>query len=283
MIGAAVHTFSFEESYLSVIDVWAQHPTKTFLAQPYFDSLKKWTGNDFDEVPLEFLLQTMEAGNVSRALIAAWYGPQGALISNEDVLEVVSKYPEKFSGLASVDIRNPVEGVRTLRRYVTEHGFKGLRIVQWVWELPCTHPLYYPLLAECVALGIPVCLQVGHTGPLRSSETGRPSHIERIALDFPDLKIVGGHIGYPWTTEMIAVATKFPNVYIDTSAYVPKRYPQELVAYMKGHGKEKVMFGTNYPMITADTCMAQLQLLELSDDVAAYFLYKNAKQVFSLD
>ncbi len=267
---------------MAAIDVWAQQPNRTFLAQPFFDSLKKWTGQDIEEVPLEFLLHTMESAGVSKALIAAWYGPQGALISNEEVLEVVSQYPDKFDGLASVDIRNPVAGARTLRKYVTEHGFKGLRIVQWVWEIPCTHALYYPLLAECVELDVPICLQVGHTGPLRSSESGRPSHIERIALDFPDLKIVGGHIGYPWTTEMIAVATKFPNVYIDTSAYVPKRYPPELVSYMKSHGKRKVMFGTNYPMITAETCMSQLDLLELDDEVKELFLYRNAQKVFSL-
>jgi predicted TIM-barrel fold metal-dependent hydrolase len=185
--------------------------------------------------------------------------------------------------MASVDIRNPVEGVRTLRKYVSEHGFKGLRIVQWVWELPCTNALYYPLLTECVELGVPVCLQVGHTGPLRSSESGRPSHIERIALDFPDLKIVGGHIGYPWHVEMIALATKFPNVYIDTSAYVPKRYPEELVSYMKVHGKNKVMFGTNYPMINPETCMSQLDRLNLNGEVKELFLSKNAEVVFNLN
>ena len=155
--------------------------------------------------------------------------------------------------------------------------------MQWVWELPCTHALYYPLLTECVELGVPVCLQVGHTGPLRSSESGRPSHIERIALDFPDLKIVGGHIGYPWTTEMIAVATKFSNVYIDTSAYVPKRYPPELVAYMQGPGKRKVMFGTNYPMLTPEQCLAQLDLLDLDDETRELFLHQNARRVFNLD
>jgi len=238
---------------------------------------------DVEEVPLELLLQTMEAAGVAKALIAAWYGPQGALISNEEVLQVVSQYPDKFDGLASVDIRNPVEGVRTLRKYVTEHGFKGLRIVQWLWELPCSHALYYPLLAECVELDVPVCLQVGHTGPWRSSESGRPFHIERIALDFPDLKIVGGHIGYPWTTEMIAVATKFPNVYIDTSAYIPKRYPRELVDYMKGHGGNKVMFGTNYPMITPEKCMSQLDVLELDNTVKELFLFQNAQKVFNLE
>jgi predicted TIM-barrel fold metal-dependent hydrolase len=268
---------------LTAIDVWAQQPNKTFLSQPYFDSLRKWTGQALEDIPLDFLLQRMEAADVSKALLAAWYGPQGALISNEEVLDVVSQYPDKFAGLASVDIRNPVEGVRTLRKYVSEHGFKGLRIVQWVWELPCTNALYYPLLTECVELGVPVCLQVGHTGPLRSSESGRPSHIERIALDFPDLKIVGGHIGYPWHVEMIALATKFPNVYIDTSAYVPKRYPEELVRYMKGHGKNKVMFGTNYPMINPETCMSQLDRLDLNGEVKELFLSKNAEVVFNLN
>lgn len=270
------------EVVLKVIDVWAQQPNPTFLAQPFFDSLKQWTGEDVPDVPLELLLASMDSAGVSRALIAAWYGPMGALISNEEVLDVVSQYPDRFYGLASVDLRDPVAAVRTLRRYINEHAFKGLRIVQWLWELPCSHALYYPLLAECVELGVPVCLQVGHTGPFRSSESGRPCHIERIALDFPDLTIVGGHIGYPWTTEMIAVATKFPNVYIDTSAYVPKRYPVELVDYMKTHGRGKVMFGTNYPMITPEKCLSQLDLLGLDPEVKELFLYGNAVKVFDL-
>jgi predicted TIM-barrel fold metal-dependent hydrolase len=265
------------------IDVWAQQPNPEFLAQPFFDSLKKWTGMDVEDIPVEYLLQSMDKAGVDSALLAAWYGPQGALISNDQVVDVVSQHPDRFAGLASVDIRDPVAGMAALGRCVNEHDFRGLRIVQWLWELPCTHALYYPLLAECVRLDVPVCLQVGHTGPLRSSESGRPSHIERIALDFPDLVIVCGHIGYPWTTEMIAVATKFPNVYIDTSAYVPRRYPPELVAYMKGHGRQKVMFGTNYPMITPDVCMEQLALLELDEETRACFLHRNAAGVFKFD
>lgn len=267
---------------MSVIDVWAQHPTKRFLAEPFFDSLKKWTGQDIIELPLEYTVHAMKKGGVEKALISAWYGPNGALISNEEVQEIVTKYPELFVGIASADLRNPVEAVRTLRNCVNEHGFKGLRIVQWLWELPCTHPLYYPLYSACVELGVPVCLQVGLTGPLRSSESGRPLHIERVALDFPDLKIVCGHIGYPWHAEMIAFATKFPNVYIDTSAYKPKRYPSELVSYIKTNGKHKVMFGTNYPMLTPDACLSELDFLNLDDQTKELFLYKNASSVFRL-
>ena len=267
---------------MNVIDVWAQHPTKRFISAPFFDSLKKWTGKDFEDIQLETTMHSMVSAGVDKALISAWYGPNGALISNEEVLDVVTQYPDRFVGVASADLRNPVGAVQTLRHYVTAHGFKGLRIVQWLWELPCTHPLYYPLYAACVELTIPVCLQVGLTGPLCSSESGRPMHIERIALDFPDLKIICGHIGYPWHNEMIAFATKFPNVFIDTSAYLPKRYPPELVAYMKTYGRHKVMFGTNYPMLTPAACLQELDRLVLDDEIKALFLYDNARRVFGI-
>lgn len=137
---------------------------------------------------------------------------------------------------------------------------------------------------ECVELGIPVCLQVGHTGPLMPSEVGRPiPYIDQIALDFPELTIVCGHIGYPWTTEMIAVATKHKNVYIDTSAYSSNRYPKELVDYMKKHGKNKVMFGTNYPMIMPAKCLKNLDELELGEEIEQKFLFENVSQVFKLN
>jgi len=134
-----------------------------------------------------------------------------------------------------------------------------------------------------VQLDIPVCLQVGHTGPLMPSEVGRPiPYIDQIALDFPALRIVCGHIGYPWTTEMIAVATKHEHVYIDTSAYTAKRYPKELVQYMQTHGQNKVLFGTNYPMITPQKCLENLDSLALPQTVKDKFLYQNAMNIFKI-
>ena len=132
-------------------------------------------------------------------------------------------------------------------------------------------------------LGIPFLTQVGHTGPLRSSETGRPiPYLDDVALDFPELTIVGGHIGYPWTAEMIALATKYPNVYIDTSAYTVRRYPSELVQFMRGHGRSKVLFGTNYPMITPRQALEGLADLDLTHEATEFFLHRNAVRVFSL-
>ena len=128
-----------------------------------------------------------------------------------------------------------------------------------------------------------MCLQVGHTGPLRPSETGRPiPYIDQIALDFPDLKIVCGHIGYPWTEEMIAVTRKHLNVYIDTSAYTVNRFPDELVRYMQKTENHKVMFGTNYPMLTHEQCLKHLDTLELSEKAQTLFLSGNATKLFKL-
>jgi uncharacterized protein len=145
-------------------------------------------------------------------------------------------HPDRFAGLAAVNLDRPMDAVRELRRRVTDDGFKGLRITPYLWQAPPTDRRYYPLFAACVDLGVPFFTQVGHTGPLLPSETGRPiPYIDQIALDFPELTIVCGHIGYPWTEEMIAVARKHENVYIDTSAYTPDRSPPELVRYMSSN------------------------------------------------
>jgi hypothetical protein len=103
-----------------------------------------------------------------------------------------------------------------------------------------------------------------------------------VALDFPELTIVGGHIGFPWTNEMIALATKYPNVHIDTSAYKASRYPQELVAYMRGHGKKKVLFGTNFPMVSFSDALKDIDVLELNAEARSLFLSENARRVFKL-
>jgi predicted TIM-barrel fold metal-dependent hydrolase len=106
--------------------------------------------------------------------------------------------------------------------------------------------------------------------------------LDEVACDFPELRIVGGHIGYPWTDEMVSMATKYENVYIDTSAYTPERYPDALVRFMKGPGQRKVLFGSNFPMIQPAKCIAQLDSLDLPDETRRAFLHENAQRVFGL-
>jgi predicted TIM-barrel fold metal-dependent hydrolase len=268
-----------------IVDAWMQHPTKEFLNLPIFESLRRWSPGALSkgDLPLEATMAAMDEAGVRLGLMCAWWGPQGPVIPNDVVAACVHRYPERLLGIAAVDLYRPMEAVRELRRCVRELGFRGLRIVPWLWNLPPDDRRYYPLYAECVDLGIPFCLQVGHTGPLCESEPGRPiPYLDRVALEFPDLTIVAGHIGYPWTTEMISLATKYPNVYIDTSAYTARRYPRELVEYMRGHGRKKVMFGSNHPAWPAKMCLEGLDQLELDAEATELFLRTNAERAFSL-
>jgi predicted TIM-barrel fold metal-dependent hydrolase len=224
----------------------------------------------------------MDAGGVSKALISAWYAPKNVMISNDEVASFVDQAPGRLVGVGSVDISRPMEAVAEARRCVRELGFKAIRVLPWLWEAPPTDRRFYPVYVACCELGVPFCTQIGHTGPLMPSEVGRPIYLDQVALDFPGLTIVGGHIGYPWTDEAIAVATKHQNVFIDTSAYTVRRYPSQLVDYMKSHGKEKVLFGTNFPMIPPVRALSGLEELGLSDEVASLFLAGNARRVFGL-
>ncbi len=267
-----------------IIDAWAQHPTLRHMADPVFDSLRRWTGQEAptEELPVDFTVALMDEGGVDRALISAWSAPYRTLISNDEVASFVEQAPDRLVGVGSVDISRPMDAVREIRRCVEELGFVGIRVLPWLWEAPPTDRRFYPVYVACCELGVPFCLQIGHTGPLMPSEYGRPMYVDQVAIDFPELTIVGGHIGYPWTEEAIAVATKHERVYIDTSAYTARRYPPELVAYMRSHGRHKVLFGTNYPMITWAKCLEHLDALDLDDETRAAFLGGNTARVFGL-
>jgi hypothetical protein len=269
-----------------IIDVWMQHPTPRHSAHEMFDSLRRWT-HKTPRPPVitpEMTIAAMDEGGVSAGLTAAWCGPEGWLISNDEVATIAHAYPDRILGVAGANLYKPMEAVRELRRAVKGLGFRALRVVPWLWNLPPNDRRYYPLYAECIELDTPFCTQVGHTGPLRPSEPGRPiPYLEEVALEFPELVIIAGHIGYPWTQEMIAVATKYENVYIDTSAYTAKRYPPELVQYMRGHGRRKVMFGTNYPMITAAKALEGLDAHGLDEEAKGLFLGGNAARVFGIE
>ena len=267
-----------------IIDAWAQHPTLRQLQDPVFESLRRWSRDSIptEEPPLEATIASMDAAGIGVSLISAWVAPGNVMISNDEVAGFVSAYPDRLVGVGSVDISRPVQAVAEIKRCVGELGFKAIRVLPWLWELPPTDRLFYPVYAACCDVGVPFCTQIGHTGPLMSSEVGRPIYLDRVALDFPELVIVGGHIGYPWTDEAIAVATKHSNVYIDTSAYTVKRYPAQLVEYLKTNGKRKVLFGTNYPMIAPTKALEGLADLALPEDVEALFLEANARRVFGL-
>ncbi|MDV8002824.1 amidohydrolase family protein [Rhodococcus sp. IEGM 1408] len=269
-----------------IIDAWMQHPTERWLAMPFLDSLRRWSKDTIPEgdLPVSWTLERMDEAGVARGMLCAWWGPTGELIGNDEVGEIATRHPDRFTMTASVDLSRPMEAVRELRRCVEEYDARALRILPWLWNLPPDDRRYYPLYAACCELDITFCTQIGHTGPLAPSEPGRPiPYLDHVALEFPDLRIVGGHTGAPWTAEAISLATKYPNVYIDTSAYKVTRYPTEIVDYLRGHGRHKILFGSNHPAWPASDCLTGLDQLELDEPTRDAFLHGNAHRAFRLD
>ena len=156
-----------------IIDAWMQHPNADWIGNPMFESLRRWRPGKWSETapPIQDTLAEMDRAGVSVGMLCAWHGPGGPMISNDEVAQYCRAYPDRFIGIASVDLFRPMEAVRELRLRVKRDGFKGLRVLPWVWGLPPDDRRYYPLFAECCELDIPFCTQVGHAGPLREVGT----------------------------------------------------------------------------------------------------------------
>lgn len=270
-----------------IIDAWAQPATKEAWAKlPEVTRLFQQSGTSqllSEGLSTEAIVAQMDAAGIHQLMLCAWHRPGQWIHHNDFIAEMVAQFPDRFVGVATVNLEKPVEAVRELERAVKELGCKALRIVPWLWKLPPNDKLYYPLYVKCIELDIPFCTQVGHTGPLMPSETGRPvPYLDEVALTFPELKIVGGHIGHPWTDEMIGLAWKHENVFIDTSAYLPRYYPPQLLHYLKTYGQDKVLFGTNFPQLSLEKCVAQVKELNLPPAIEAKFFGANAQRIFQL-
>jgi predicted TIM-barrel fold metal-dependent hydrolase len=270
-----------------IIDAWTQPALVSMYEKlPEVASLFRRSGSGTharNSLSPQETVELMDKAGIEKVLLRAWCRPGQWVCTNEQVLEYTTQFPERFVGVAAVNLEKPLEAVRELRRAVKDYGFKALLVLPWIWKLPPNDKLYYPLYVECIELGIPFCTQVGQTGPLMPSEPGRPvPYLDEVALTFPELKIVGGHIGFPWTDEMIGLCMKHENVYIDTSAYLPSYYPKQLLEYMKTSGRSKVLFGTNFPHHDLKRCVDMAVKLDLPPSSLKRFFYSNAKRVFKI-
>ena len=237
------------------------------------------------------MLTMMDDAGIERALLIAtktgrlglpgsWHLPY------EIVAAAIRAYPARFSGLAGIDPTEGMHGVRELERAVRDLGFIGAHMYPHWFDLPPDHARWYPFYAKCVELDVPVQMQVGQSliytpeQPMRS--VGRPILLDGIACDFPELKLIGIHVGIPWTDEMIAMAWKHPNVFIGTDAHSPKYWPPQFIQYINTYGQDKVLFGTDYPVLDFKRTRDEIEALGLRDEAKAKCLRENARRVYKL-
>lgn len=266
---------------MRVADVWANNWTPEFFDEyPPMQELYDRVGiAERSRLQPGTLAAEAEAAGVERALVSGSV-LSDARATNEAVRELCATDPSRLIPCASVDPRQGMEAVRELRRSVTDDGFTALKLMPFFFGLPPNDRAYYPLYAACVELDIPVLILTGHTAVLAPNETGRPLHLDDVALFFPELTIVAGHAGYPWTDELIGLAWKHERLFIDTSGHRPKHFPPQLVKFMTTYGKHKVLFGSGWPMLDPAVLIKDIENLELGDEATERFLWSNAAGIW---
>lgn len=205
-------------------------------------------------------------------------------IPYEQVARWCDAYPERFSGLAGADPTRGMAQLRDLER-AAALGFVGVHAYPHWFSLSPDSAQWYPIYAKCCELDLPIMLQVGqnliYQKDVRLPSVARPILLDRVAIDFPELKLIGIHVGTPWSDEMIAMAWKHENVFIGIDAYAPKHLPLALIRYMDSYGASKVLFGTDWPVIDPRRSVAEIAALSLRPDAHAKLMRGNALAVFS--
>jgi hypothetical protein len=212
-------------------------------------------------------------------------------ISNEEVAEGCAAHPDVLIPFASVDPFKGRAGVREARRLVSEHGVRGFKFHPSLQGFAPDDRMAYPLYEAIEELGVPALFHTGQTGIGAGARGGggirlkfsNPMLVDDVAADFPDLRIILAHPSFPWQDEALAVATHKPHVHIDLSGWSPKYFPPQLVRYANSLLQDKVLFGSDYPVITPDRWLADFAALDIKPAVRPKILKDNAARLLGLD
>lgn len=213
-----------------------------------------------------------------------------APVPNEEVAEACAENADVLIPFASIDPWKGKGGARDARRLVADYGVRGFKF----------HPNYqaffpndravYVLYEAIQELGVPAVFHTGQTGIGAGVRGGggirlkysNPMHVDDVAADFPDMKIILAHPSFPWQDEALAVATHKPSVYIDLSGWSPKYFPPQLVRYANSLLKDRVLFGSDFPVISPDRWLADFEKLDIKPEVRPLILKENAVRLLEL-
>ena len=211
-------------------------------------------------------------------------------VPNDDVARAAQRHPDVLIPFGSIDPHRGGAGVDEARRLVTEMGVRGFKFHPTLQGFSPDDPMAYPFYEAIQELGVPALFHSGQTGIGAGMPGGNglrlrhsnPMLLDDVAADFPDLTIILAHPSFPWQDEALSVATHKANVYIDLSGWSPKYFPPQLVQYANTVLKHKVLFGSDYPLITPDRWMADFAELPIRDEVRPLILKENAIRVLGL-
>lgn len=230
----------------------------------------------FKDCTIDGLLGEMERIDVEHAVLTI-----DAEKPPERVLEFSRQHPERFSLCPFIEVDHLLDAVWALEDLVATENVTLARVMPAFAEKAPTHPYYYPLYAKCVELDLPLSIFSGIPGPRMDAESQNPIYLDRICRDFPTLKIIMNHGADPWWGTAIRLMIKYPNLYMMTSAWMPKYLPDELIHFMNTRGRDKVMWASDHPVLDMTRCLEGVKEIEgkFRPGVLEGYLYENAKSV----
>jgi predicted TIM-barrel fold metal-dependent hydrolase len=244
----------------------------------------------------ELILAGLDVAGISKMLITGFDEATSnggkTFVSNESVAAVAERHPARFLPFAGVDILRGASAVRELEHWIRDHGFRGLSLRPFMINLPADDRRYYPFYEKAIELGIPVSIHASANWTTsRVSELGHPRHFDVVACDFPELKLILSHAGYPWVLEACLLAWKHPNLYLELGAHRPRYFTapgagwEPLLRFGQTTIADKILYGTGAFLIgrTPAELVDELRALPLKPEVRRKWTWENAMQLLELE
>ncbi|MCW2696035.1 MAG: putative Amidohydrolase [Modestobacter sp.] len=278
-IDVHVHVQADQHGHLALDDELNAAAARYFKGDPY-DPTVPDIAADYREKKMAAVIFTVDAEAATG---------QTAL-SNEEIADLAAQHPDVLIPFGSIDPARGVAGIRTARRLVESHGVRGFKFHPSLQDFLPNDRAVYPLYEELEGLGVPALFHTGQTGIGAGLPGGRgiklrysdPMLLDDVAADFPGLTIIMAHPSVPWQDAAISVATHKANVYIDLSGWSPKYFPPQLVRAANGLLKQKVLFGSDYPLLRPERWISDFAELEIKDEVRPLIMKDNAVRALKL-
>lgn len=235
---------------------------------------------------VEEVVRELDKYNVVKAVITGrdCETTYGSKSNNQSVVEFVGQFPDKFIGFAGLDPHKGMRAIEEIKTMVAEHGLKGAAVDPYLAQIYVNDAKYYPIYAKCCELNIPVVIATGPGTlvPNAVIDHVAPRYIDFVARDFPELKLIISHGGYPWVNEMIMIAQRNANVYLELSEY--EFFPQS-EAYIQAANtiiSDKVLYASAHPFVDFKAALKNYEKLPFKPEVLEKVMYKNAARVLNL-
>jgi predicted TIM-barrel fold metal-dependent hydrolase len=279
---------------MTIIDFRLRPPAAGFLNMALFTEVERRDGvtriHGFEPAPsvrqksMALLIQEMDSAGVTTGLVIGRNSGRYGSISNDDVLGIVKAHPGRFLGAASIDPTDRRKACRQIEDAI-KNDFRAINIEPGSYPLPMMvdDRRLYPIYAQCEDSGVPVIIMAGGSAGPDLGYT-EPSHLDRVAGDFPGLKIVVSHGGWPWVHQMLHIAFRRPNIYLSPDQYLANMAGMD--DYVRAAGSylaDRFLYASSYPFTPVADYAAWFKRLPIEPEAMEKILFRNAAKLLRID